>query len=61
MFQCACKGKFPREGLFDKWVSNFTKAQLNRDQDFLERPLPVPLDRGNSGSGDEIVVLRNRE
>ena len=61
MFQCACKGKFPPEGLFDRWVSNFTKAQLNRDQDFLERPLPVPLDRGNSGSGDEIVVLRNRE
>ena len=28
---------------------------------FPERPLPVPLDRGNSGSGDEIVVLRNRE
>ena len=61
MFQCACKGKFPREGLFDKWVSIFTKAQLNRDQDFLERPLPVPLDRGTSGSGDEIVVLGNRE
>ena len=54
MFQCACKGKFPREGLFDKWVSNFKKG-------FPERPLPVPLDRGNSGSGDEIVVLRNRE
>ena len=26
MFQCACKGKFPREGLSDKWVSNFTKV-----------------------------------
>ena len=61
MFQCACKGKFPREGLFVKWLSNFTRAQLNRNQDFPKRPLPVALDKGNSGSGDEIVVLRNRE
>ena len=61
MFQWACKGKFPREGLFVKWVSNFTKAQLNGNQDFPECPLPVPLDKGNLGSGDEIVVLLNRE
>ena len=61
MFQCACKGKFPWEGLFVKWVSNFTRAQLNRNQDFPERPLAVPLNKGNSSSGDEIVVLRNRE
>ena len=35
MYQCACKGKFPYELLLIKWVSNFTQAQLNQNQDFV--------------------------
>ena len=35
MQQCTCTAKLPWELVLVKWVSNFTQAQLNRDQDFV--------------------------
>ena len=55
------QGKIPLGTSLGQMGKHLHKGAVKPGPGFLERPLPVPLDRCNSGSGDEIVVLRNRE